>query len=102
MLIGLLIIVAIIWEIFHRLNPFRKPDPPYEELLQQIRTSDWYQELAKDESYRYILENDPNARAFFSGTYEAQRLLQSEGFQLGLIDYVKTQANRPDLTKKTT
>lgn len=94
MLIGLLIVVAIFWEIFHRLNPFRKPDPPYEELLQQIRTSDWYQELARDEVCLKVLENDPNARAFFSGTYEAQRLLQSKGYQLGLIDYVKNQAKK--------
>ncbi|MFY0545156.1 hypothetical protein [Brevibacillus sp. H7] len=93
-LIGILVVVAIVGELFHRLNPWKKPEPPYEELVQQIKQTDWYQELWQNEAYRPILENDPHVLAFYSGTYEAKRLLTNPGFQLGLIDYVKQQAEQ--------
>lgn len=91
-LIGILIVVAILGEIIHRLNPWKKPEPAYEDLVAQIKQADWYKELAKNEAYRQVLENDPHVLAYYSGTYEAKRLLTQEGFQLGLIDYVKQQA----------
>lgn len=91
-LIAILVVVAIAGEILHRLNPWKKPEPAYEELVAQIKQSEWYQKLAADEACRHVLENDPNVLGFYSGTYEAQRLLTQEGFQLGLIDYVKEQA----------
>lgn len=91
-LIGVLVVVAIVMEIFNRLNPFRKPDPPYEELVQRIKSSDWYQQLWQDNDYRQVLEEDPHVLAFYGGTYEAKRLLENEGYQLGLIDYVKEKA----------
>lgn len=94
-LIGILIVVAIFGEIIHRLNPWKKPEPAYDDLVSQIKQSDWYRELSADEACRHVLENDPNVQAFYSGTYEAQRLLTQEGFQLGLIDYVKKQAYAP-------
>lgn len=94
-LIGLLVIVALLGEVIHRLNPFKKPEPTYEEVMKQIEATPWYQELTQDEACRAVLLHDPRAQAFFCGTYEAKRLLQSEGFQLGLIDYVKTQAKKP-------
>lgn len=94
-LIGLLVLVAIIGEVLHRLNPFKKPEPTYEELINEIKATSWYQELAQDDDCKKVLENDPHAHAFFSGPYEAKRLLNSEGFQLGLIDYVKEQAKKP-------
>ncbi|RNB56332.1 hypothetical protein EDM57_12770 [Brevibacillus gelatini] len=91
-LIGILVVVAIFAEIFHRLNPWKKPEPAYEELVAQIKEADWYRELARDEACRHVLENDPHVQAYYASTYEAQRLLAQEGFQLGLIDYVKEQA----------
>ena len=91
-LIALLVIVAIVGEVIHRLNPWKKPEPPYEELVAKIKESDWYRELAADEACRHVLENDPHVQAFFPGQYEAKRLLTQKGFQLGLIDYVKEQA----------
>ncbi|QRG68480.1 hypothetical protein [Brevibacillus choshinensis] len=91
-LIGILIVVAIFGEILHRLNPWKKPEPAYDDLVAQIKQADWYQELSKDDACRHILENDPHVLAYYSGTYEANRLLTQEGFQLGLIDYVKKQA----------
>lgn len=94
-LIGLLIVVAIAGEIIHRLNPWKKPEPPYEELVRQIKQADWYQELCQNEEYRRVLENDPHVHAYYSGTYEAKRLLTNRGFQLGLIDYVKQAAKYP-------
>lgn len=91
-LIGILIVVAIFGEIIHRLNPWKKPEPAYEDLVTQIKGTDWYQKLYADEACRQVLENDPYVLAYYSGTYEAQRLLTQEGFQLGLIDYVNKQA----------
>ncbi|HBZ80727.1 MULTISPECIES: hypothetical protein [Brevibacillus] len=91
-LIGILVVVAIFGELFHRLNPWKKPEPAYDELVAQIKTTDWYRELASDEACRRVLENDPHVQAYYASTYEAQRLLTQEGFQLGLIDYVKEQA----------
>ncbi|KQL44880.1 hypothetical protein [Brevibacillus choshinensis] len=91
-LIGILIVVAIFGEILHRLNPWKKPEPAYDDLVAQIKQAEWYQELSQDAACRQILENDPHVLAYYSGTYEAQRLLTQEGFQLGLIDYVKKQA----------
>ena len=99
-LIGLLVIVAIFGEVLHRLNPFKKPEPTYEELMNQLQSTSWYQELAQDADCREVLENDPHAHAFFSGPYEAQRLLNSQGFQLGLIEYVKKQAKKPPSSYK--
>jgi len=93
-LIALLILVAIAAEIIHRLNPFKKPEPTYEELVQQIKESPWYQELAQHREYLDILENDPGVVAFYSGKYEAQRLLAHTGYQLGFIDYVKSVAEK--------
>ncbi|WP_246000450.1 hypothetical protein [Brevibacillus panacihumi] len=93
-LIAILVLVAIAGEILHRLNPWKKPEPAYEDLVAQIKQSAWYQELAADEACRQVLENDPHVAAYYSGTYEAQRLLTQEGFQLGLIDYVKEQAGK--------
>lgn len=93
-LIAILVVVAIFGELLHRLNPWKKPEPAYEDLVAQIKQADWYQELWQDEAYRDILEHDPHVLAFYSGTYEAQRLLTSQGFQLGLIDYVKEQAGK--------
>jgi len=95
-LIGLLVAVAIAGEILHRLNPWKKPEPPYEELVRQIKESDWYQELWQNETYREILANDPHVSAYYAGPYEAQRLLTNRGFQLGLIDYVKTQSAKKE------
>lgn len=91
-LIGILVVVAIFGELFHRLNPWKKPEPAYDELVAQIKTADWYRELASDEACHRVLENDPHVQAYYASTYEAQRLLSQEGFQLGLIDYVKEQA----------
>ncbi|WP_411503409.1 hypothetical protein [Brevibacillus centrosporus] len=91
-LIVILVVVAIFGEIIHRLNPWKKPEPAYEDLVAQIKQADWYQELSQDAACKEILENDPHVLAYYSGTYEAQRLLTQEGFQLGLIDYVKKQA----------
>lgn len=91
-LIAILVLVAIAGEILHRLNPWKKPEPAYEDLVAQIKQTGWYQELAADDACRHVLENDPNVLSFYSGIYEAQRLLTQEGFQLGLIDYVKEQA----------
>jgi hypothetical protein len=95
-LIGLLVVVAIAGELLHRLNPWKKPEPPYEELIRQIKQSDWYQELWQNEAYRQILENDPYVQAYYSGTYEAKRLLTNQGFQLGLIEYVKSKAYKKE------
>ena len=92
--IAILVVVAIVGEIFHRLNPWKKPEPAYEELVEQIKQADWYQELWQHKEYRDILENDPHVLAFYSGTYEAKRLLTNKGFQLGLIDYVKEQVDK--------
>lgn len=91
-LIGLLVVVAIFGEIIHRFNPWKKPEPAYEDLVAQIKQTDWYRELAADEACRQVLENDPQVLAYYPGTYEAKRLLTQEGFQLGLIDYVRKQA----------
>lgn len=91
-LIGLLVVVAIVGEILHRLNPWKKPEPSYDDLVEKIKESDWYQELEKDELHRSVLEHDPHVLAYYSGTYEAQRLLTNHGFQLGLTEYVKEQA----------
>ncbi|MFS0556088.1 hypothetical protein [Brevibacillus sp. 179-C9.3 HS] len=91
-LIGILIVVAILGEIIHRLNPWKKPEPAYEDLVAQIKQADWYRELALDQACRYVLDNDPHVQAYYASTYEAKRLLTQEGFQLGLIDYVKMQA----------
>lgn len=94
-LIGILIVVAIFGEIFHRLNPWKKPEPAYEDLVAQIKATDWYQKLYADEACRHVLENDPHVLAYYASTYEAGRLLTQEGFQLGLIDYVREQATNP-------
>ncbi|NRS17347.1 hypothetical protein HP398_12985 [Brevibacillus sp. HB1.4B] len=91
-LIGILIVVAILGEIIHRLNPWKKPEPAYEDLVAQIKQTDWYQELSRDQACRYVLDNDPHVQAYYASTYEAKRLLTQEGFQLGLIDYVKQEA----------
>lgn len=91
-LIAILVVVAIAAEIIHRLNPWKKPEPAYEELVAQIKAADWYRKLAEDDVCRDILEHDPHVQAFFPGPYEAQRLLTQEGYQLGLIDYVTEQA----------
>lgn len=91
-LIGILIVVAIFGELLHKLNPWKKPEPAYDDLVARIKQADWYVELAKDPACRHVLENDPHVLAYYCGTYEAQRLLTQEGFQLGLIDYVKKQA----------
>ncbi|KKX53392.1 hypothetical protein X546_19750 [Brevibacillus borstelensis cifa_chp40] len=99
-LIGILVVVAIVAEIFHRLNPWKKPEPPYEELIEKIKQADWYQELWQDEACRHVLETDPHVLAYYSGTYEAKRLLENRGFQLGLIDYVKEQAEKVVLNKR--
>ncbi len=89
--IGILIFAAIVMEIFHKLNPFKKPEPSLEELVERIKAAAWYQELWQEERYRRVLEEDPYVTAFYSGPYEAKRLLENEGFQLGLTDYVKQQ-----------
>ncbi|WP_139488758.1 hypothetical protein [Brevibacillus dissolubilis] len=93
-IIGVLVVVAIVMEVFDRLNPFKKPEPSYQELVDRIKAAAWYQELYQEERYRRVLEEDPHVVAFYSGPYEAKRLLENEGYQLGLIDYVKEQAGR--------
>lgn len=99
-LIGILIVVAIFGEIIHRLNPWKKTEPAYEDLVVQIKQADWYRDLSADDACRQVLENDPHVLAYYSGTYEAQRLLTQEGFQLGLIDYVKQQAGKHSLNHR--
>lgn len=91
-LIAILVVVAICGEVLHRLNPWKKPEPSYEELVKQIKQTEWYQELWQDEHYREVLLHDPHVLAFYPGSYEAQRLLNNPGFQMGLIDYVKRKA----------
>lgn len=93
-LIGILVVVAILAEIIHRLNPWKKPEPPYEELVAMIKQADWYRELWQVEAYREVLETDPHVHAFYASPYEAKRLLENRGFQLGLIDYVKEKADK--------
>ncbi|GED67725.1 hypothetical protein BRE01_14270 [Brevibacillus reuszeri] len=99
-LIGILVVVAIFGELFHRLNPWKKPEPAYEDLVAQIKAADWYRELYEDEACRYVLEHDSHVHAYYAGTYEAQRLLTQKGFQLGLIDYVKQQASKASPTHR--
>ncbi|WP_289140831.1 hypothetical protein [uncultured Brevibacillus sp.] len=99
-LIGILVVVAIFGELFHRLNPWKKPEPPYEDLVAQIKSADWYLELYADEACRQVLENDSHVHAYYASTYEAKRLLTQEGFQLGLIDYVKQQASKASSTSR--